>query len=204
MENLNFIFEFLKTYLMETLLFLFGSIGAALRVIRPKLFFKSAIWIMNAIFKVNLNEAFSVTEHALLMRIKEMTFANRVAFIEFRRNGETEITVLSEVSEKGKPLATINNTQAHEYRDFIDDLNAVGGSICFDEKTPRHADFFKLINKGFGCKSFSLVPIYQNDAQHHVVVVFVGYENFKIFDKNDEQIVRNQGTKIAKIAYLSN
>jgi murein L,D-transpeptidase YafK len=201
--NYDAIIDFLMQHLFQILLAALTSIVGALRIIKPRLIFHAFISLLETIFRVQISEIFFVSEHAILKRIAEDTAANRVALIEFKRNGTTEINVLTEYKLNLKRyLKELDTFEGHQFRDMIDDLTVLNGSKVFDKKTERHKDFYELISKSYECTSFVMIPVYQNDRNHHVVVVLAAFDGHKIFDSGLFSLIKIQAAKVAKIAYL--
>lgn len=200
--NYEFIISYVSTHLIEFTLAALASTVAAFRVIRPRLVFYVLLRFVEIVFKIQFSEIFAVSENAILKRIQADTASNRVALIEMKRNGTTEINVLQEHKTTSRDLKELNSFAAHSFRDLIDDLNVLKGAITFDKDTIKHNDFYKLLSSTYDCTSFALIPVYQNDVAHHVVVVLVAFDGYKIFDKNLLYLVTLQASKIAKVSYL--
>lgn len=200
--NNELIIQFFYNHLIEMIVAAAAAIFAAIRIIRPRLTFYFLLRLVEVVFKIQFSEIFAVSEHAILGRILEDTSSNRVALIEMKRNGTTEINVLAERKTTDRDLKELNSFEAHSFRDLIDDLNVLKGAITFDKETIKHNDFYSLITKSYNCTSFALVPVYQNDVQHHVVVVLIAFEGYKVFDNQLLHFVTLQASKIAKISYL--
>lgn len=200
--NYELIVSYMSAHVVELVLAAAASLVAAFRIIRPKLVFYVLLRFIEVIFKIQFSEIFAVSENAILKRIQEDTASNRVALIEMKRNGTTEINVLQEHKTTSRDLKELNSFEAHSFRDLIDDLNVVKGAIVFDKDTIKHNDFYKLLSSSYDCTSFALVPVYQNDVAHHVVVVLIAFDGYKIFDNNLLYFVTLQASKIAKVSYL--
>lgn len=200
--NFELILKFLSNHFIELTLASLASVLTVIRIIKPRLTFYFLLRVVELVFKIQFSEVFAVSEHAILKRILDNTAANRVALIEMKRNGTTEIHVLQEHKTTQRDLKELNSFAAHSFRDLIDDLNVLKGAITFDKNTIKHQDFYQLISSSYNCTSFALIPIYQNDVAHHVVVTLIAFDNYKIFDKKLLHFVTIQASKVAKISYL--
>lgn len=191
-------------HILASLGTLFGVVAVWYRFKKTQLFFKIYYNLGDVLFQINVTEQLEMSDVLTLQRIKEKTFANRVAFINFNRNGQTEIKVLQEIRSDGLTnLQQLNSRTAHQYRDLIDSLHIEKGLMKFDKTTQKHKDFYNLINQGFEANEFILIPLYQSDIRHHVVVIMLCFDGFKTFKNDIYDYVKSFATKNAKTSYLN-